>query len=101
MCTAIVDEPTHATSSRLLTHSVKGLGVVGVNLLLPAAAAAVRTGEVEENKLYVAGLTPTVQEHALRELFGRCGQSYASACTDSCLPGTLQHITALMAECLA
>jgi hypothetical protein len=30
-------------------------------------------GEVEEHKLYVAGLTPTVQEHALRDIFGRCG----------------------------
>lgn len=28
--------------------------------------------EVEENKLYVAGLTPTVQEHALRDIFSRC-----------------------------
>jgi splicing factor 1 len=30
-------------------------------------------GEVEEHKLYVAGLTPTVQEHALRDIFGRFG----------------------------
>lgn len=28
-------------------------------------------GEVDDCKLYVAGLTATVQEHALRELFGR------------------------------
>lgn len=28
-------------------------------------------GEVDESKLYVAGLTATVQEHALRELFSR------------------------------
>lgn len=28
-------------------------------------------GEIDESKLYVAGLTPTVQEHVLRELFGK------------------------------
>lgn len=28
-------------------------------------------GEVDDSKLYVAGLTATVQEHALKELFGR------------------------------
>jgi hypothetical protein len=28
-------------------------------------------GEVDDCKLYVAGLTRTVQEHALRELFGK------------------------------
>lgn len=30
-------------------------------------------GEIEEHKLYVAGLTPTVQENALRDIFGRYG----------------------------
>lgn len=28
-------------------------------------------GEIDECKLYVAGLTATVQDHTLRDLFGR------------------------------
>lgn len=50
--------------------AVSSLVLSEIHRVLACCCCAGRP-EIEEHKLYVAGVTPTVQEHALRDLFGK------------------------------